>query len=143
MVCIDPATVGAWAERSRLSYTTYTDLAGQVEVGELLADEIARANVDLPEAIRVRRFVLLHKQLDPDDDEITRTRKVRRGVVLDRYADIVTALEHGADAVDVHTTVTYQDGSKAERAITLAVRRPIDIETRARRRRRPVWSGRT
>jgi long-chain acyl-CoA synthetase len=143
MVCIDPATVGAWADRTRLGYTTYTDLAGRAEVGGLLAEEIARANVDLPEAIRVRRFVLLHKQLDPDDDEITRTRKVRRGVVLDRYADIVTALDRGADAVDVHTTVTYQDGSKAERAITLAVRRPIDIEALARRRRRPVWSGRT
>jgi long-chain acyl-CoA synthetase len=143
MVCIDPATVGAWADRTRLGYTTYTDLAGREEVGELLAEEIARANADLPEAIRIRRFVLLHKQLDPDDDEITRTRKVRRSVVLDRYADIVTALDRGADAVEVHTTVTYQDGSKAERAITLAARRPIDIEALARRRRRPVWSGRT
>ncbi|HEX5542052.1 MAG TPA: AMP-binding protein [Micromonospora sp.] len=143
MICIDPAVVGAWAERARVSYTTYTDLAGKSEVAELVAEEIARANADLPEAIRVRRFVLLHKQLDPDDDEITRTRKVRRGVIADRYADIIAALESAAPHVDVHTTVTYQDGTRADRTITLAIRAPIAQDALARRRRRPVWSGRS
>ena len=143
IVCIDPAVVGAWSERARVSYTTYTDLAAKPEVAELIAEEVARANVDLPEAIRVRRFVLLHKQLDSDDDEITRTRKVRRSVIGTRYADIIAALNGGAAEVNVHTTVTYQDGTRADRTITLAIREPIAQEASARRRRRPVWSGRS
>jgi long-chain acyl-CoA synthetase len=142
IVCIDPAVVGAWAERARVGYTTYTDLAGKPEVAELLAEEIARANAALPEAIRVRRFALLHKQLDPDDDEITRTRKVRRNVIAQRYADIIAALTDGSSSLDVHTTVTYQDGTTAERTITLAIHEPIAQQELAGRRRRPVWSGR-
>jgi long-chain acyl-CoA synthetase len=142
IVCIDPRVVGAWAERARVGYTTYTDLAGKAEVADLLAEEVARANADLPEPIRVRRFVLLHKQLDPDDDEITRTRKVRRSVIGDRYAAIIAALDRGEAAVDVHTTVAYQDGTRAERTIVLAIREPVSQRALAQRRRRPVWSGR-
>ncbi|HEU5144474.1 MAG TPA: AMP-binding protein, partial [Dermatophilaceae bacterium] len=89
MITIDPQTTGAWAEHERLGYTTYTDLAGKAEVRDLVAEEVMRANEDLPESIRVNRFVLLHKQFDPDDDEITRTRKVRRNVIQDRYGDII------------------------------------------------------
>ncbi|GIJ64419.1 AMP-binding protein [Virgisporangium aurantiacum] len=142
ILCLDPATVGAWAERTRIGYTTYTDLAAQPPVADLLAAEIARANADLPASMRIRRFVLLHKQLDPDDDEITRTRKVRRNVIATRYADVIAALDGDEPAVDVHTTVAYQDGSAAERAITLTIHRPIDIEKLAGQPRRPVWSGR-
>jgi long-chain acyl-CoA synthetase len=142
IVCLDPATVGAWAERARIGYTTYTDLATQPAVADLLAAEIARANADLPAATRIRRFVLLHKQLDPDDDEITRTRKVRRNVIATRYAGIVAALDGDDRTVDVDTTVSYQDGTTAERAITLTIHRPIDIEKLAGQARRPVWSGR-
>ena len=80
------------------SYTTYTDLAGKAEVRDLISEEVHRANEDLPESIRVGRFLLLHKQFDPDDDEITRTRKVRRNVITERYADIISALESGAPA---------------------------------------------
>src|SRR5262249_28058916 len=139
IVCLDPATTGAWAEQSRVAYTTYTDLAAKPETGELIAEEIARANADLPEAIRVRRFVLLHKQLDPDDDEITRTRKVRRNVIAKRYADILEALARGDDAVSVRTTVRYQDGSVVERMLELPIRVPLAPEALAARRR-PVWS---
>jgi long-chain acyl-CoA synthetase len=142
IVCLDPATAGAWAEKNRLGYTTYTDLAGKPELGELIAEEIARANADLPEAVRVRRFVLLHKQLDPDDDEITRTRKVRRSVIAERYADIIAALERGDDAVTLRTTVRYQDGSQVERTLALPIRAPLAPEALAGRRRRPPWSGR-
>lgn len=142
MICIEAATVGAWAERRRLGYTTYTDLAGKPEVGALVAEEVARANTDLPEAIRVRRFVLLHKQLDPDDDEITRTRKVRRGVIAQRYGDVIAALDQDEPEVKIHATVRYQDGSRADRPITLAVHRSLDPDALAGRRRRPVWSGR-
>jgi long-chain acyl-CoA synthetase len=121
MLNIDPSTTGAWAEHERLNYTTYTDLAGKEEVRQLIAEEVVRANEDLPESVRVRRFVLLHKQLDPDDDEITRTRKVRRRVVNERYAGIIEALTLGHDTVTVKSTVTYQDGSKVTREVPLRI----------------------
>ena len=121
ILTIDPSTTGAWAEQNRIGYTTYTDLSGKAEVRELLAEEVARANEDLPESVRVRRFVLLHKQFDADDDEITRTRKVRRKVINERYGEIISALVEGADSATVETSVTYQDGSTTKRKMTLAV----------------------
>ena len=142
IITLDPLTTGSWAEHERLSYTTYTDLAGKSEVRDLISEEVHRANEDLPESIRVGRFLLLHKQFDPDDDEITRTRKVRRNVITERYADIISALESGAPGVDVSTTVTYQDGSTVQREIRLAI---VDMSTYhvpEGRKRRPVWSGR-
>ena len=142
MVVIDPATVGSWAENERLSYTTYTDLAGKDEVRELIAEEASRANEDLPEGIRVRRFVLLHKQLDPDDDEITRTRKVRRNVIAERYAEIISALARGDEAVEISSRVTYQDGSSVERVLHLDIFDLTTYTVPAGRGRRPVWSGR-
>ncbi len=142
MITIDPATVGSWAEHERLGYTTYTDLAGKPEVYDLLAEEITRANHDLPESIRVRRFVLLHKQLDPDDDEITRTRKVRRSVIADRYADIIAALREGKDDVTIRSRITYQDGSTVERQLVLTIFDLTSYEIPKGRGRRPVWSGR-
>ncbi|NYF99322.1 AMP-binding protein [Janibacter cremeus] len=142
MVIIDPATVGSWAENERLSYTTYTDLAGKPEVQELIAEEASRANEDLQEGIRVRRFVLLHKQLDPDDDEITRTRKVRRNVIADRYGDIIAALARADDRVDVRSRITYQDGSSTERVLELGIFDLTTYSVPEGRGRRPVWSGR-
>ena len=136
IVSIDPETVGTWAERNHLSYTTYTDLAQKPEVYDLVSDAVARANEDLPETVRVRRFVLLHKQLDADDEELTRTRKVRRGTINDRYAKIIGALyDDGSEAVTVTSVVTYQDGSQVEREITLRVA-TADGRAPARRRRR-------
>jgi long-chain acyl-CoA synthetase len=136
ILSIDPETVGTWAERNRLSYTTYTDLAQKPEVYDLVADAVARANADLPESVRIRRFVLLHKQLDADDEELTRTRKVRRGTINDRYADIIDALyDPDSEAVTVKSVVTYQDGSQAERQITLRIA-AVDGRPRARPRRR-------
>jgi long-chain acyl-CoA synthetase len=136
IVSIDPETVGTWAERNHLSYTTYTDLAQKAEVYDLVADAVARANEDLPETVRVRRFVVLHKQLDADDQELTRTRKVRRGTINERYADIIRALyDTDAGAVTVRSVVTYQDGSQAERELTLRVA-AADGRPPARPRRR-------
>ena len=98
----------------RLAYTTYTDLAQKQEVYDLIAEGIRRVNATLPLAARVERFVLLHKELDADDDEMTRTRKVRRTVIAERYADIIAALyDPSADTVFVDTTVQYQDGRRA------------------------------
>jgi long-chain acyl-CoA synthetase len=140
IITIDMATVGTWAERNHLTYTTYTDLAGKSEIYDLIGGEVARANQDLPEAIRVRRFLLLHKQFDPDDDEITRTRKVRRGVINERYAQIIAALERGDDEVTITSVVAYQDGSTAERELRLRIQRVADEPPEAGKRRRLDWS---
>ena len=140
ILTIDMATVGTWAERNHLTYTTYTDLAGKAEVYELVAGEVARANQDLPEAIRVRRFLLLHKQFDPDDDEITRTRKVRRGVINERYARIIEALARGDDHVTITSIVAYQDGSTAERKLDLRIQPVAAQPPEAGKRRRLDWS---
>jgi long-chain acyl-CoA synthetase len=121
MVCIDAENVGTWAERRRLGYTTYTDLARKREVYDLISQAVARANQDLPEGARVRRFVLLHKQLDADDEEMTRTRKVRRNVVVSRYGEIVEALYRDVDEVTIRSVVTYQDGTRVERPISLPI----------------------
>ena len=87
----------------------------------MIAEAVARANEDLPTATRIRRFVLLHKQLDADDEELTRTRKVRRGTINRRYGDVIEALFGDAAEVTVSSTVTYQDGSTAEREISLRI----------------------
>ncbi len=108
---IDPQTVGKWAEDRGLAYTTYMDLSGKPEVAELIKREVELVNADLPAGLRVRRFVLLFKLLDADDDELTRTGKVRRKFVAERYRDLVDALYGEATDVLVRTEFKYQDGS--------------------------------
>lgn len=121
IVAIDMETVGTWAERKKLNYTTYTDLAQKPEVYALVAEAVDRANEDLPDAMRVRRFVLLHKQLDADDEELTRTRKVRRGTISSRYGEIIGALYGEADSVTISSVVAYQDGTTTSREISLRI----------------------
>jgi long-chain acyl-CoA synthetase len=114
MLNIDMGNVGKWAETNGIPYTTYTELSQKPRVYDLIAQDVRRVNRDLPSVASVKRFVLLHKELDADDDEVTRTRKVRRGVVASRYADIIEALyDPGADRVRVDTEVQYQDGRRA------------------------------
>jgi long-chain acyl-CoA synthetase len=142
MLTIDMQTVGTWAEHQHIGYTTYTDLAQKPQIYELVAADVHRTNEDLPESIHVRRFLLLHKPLDPDDDEITRTRKVRRGVINERYAELIHALDEGCDRVTVHSTVTYQDGTSVERELPLAIHSMDGYAPDPDARRRPIWSGR-
>ena len=113
IVAIDFANAGKWAEKRQIPYTTFTDLAQKREVYALIREHVMRANADLPEPARIRRFLLLHKELDADDAELTRTRKVRRGFVADRYEDLISALYLGEAAVSVDTTIKYQDGRTA------------------------------
>jgi len=115
---IDLVSVGNWAERRGLAYTSYTDLAQKPEVYELIRQEVVRVNRSLleDEALRgaqIRRFLLLHKELDPDDQEITRTRKVRRGFIGQKYAPLIDALYGGGESVQVEAQVTYEDGRVA------------------------------
>ena len=113
MIAIDPATVGNWAERRGIAYTSYMDLSQKGEVRELIRAEIRRSNETLPEAIRIRRFLLLTKDLEADDAEVTRTRKVRRGYVADKYAAVIDALYGGAAEAELSTSITYEDGRQA------------------------------
>jgi long-chain acyl-CoA synthetase len=113
MIAIDPGTVGNWAERRGIPYTSYTDLSQKPEVRELIRDEIRRGNETLPEGTRIRRFLLLTKDLEADDAEITRTRKVRRRYVADKYATVIDALYGGAAEAELATSITYEDGRQA------------------------------
>ena len=113
MLNIDMENVGKWAENNQIAYTTYTDLSQKPEVYELIRQHVETANADLPDAARIRRFLLLHKELDADDAELTRTRKVRRSFVTERYDEIINALYSPNDHLDVETTITYQDGRTA------------------------------
>jgi long-chain acyl-CoA synthetase len=122
MVCIDYPNVGKWAESRRISYTTYTDLAGKPEVHELLAKEVNKVNVTLPEATRIRRIVLLYKELDADDDELTRTRKVRRAFVEERYEHVIEGMYAGATSIPIDAIIKYQDGKTSRIRTTLAIR---------------------
>jgi long-chain acyl-CoA synthetase len=121
IVAIDAATVGNWAERRNLAYTSFQDLCARAEVRELVRDEIAKCNAGLKAAIRIQRFLVLNKEFDADDDEITRTRKIRRSFVGEKYAAIVDAFYSGAGEVDVSAQITYEDGRKAVLRSTIAI----------------------
>ncbi len=113
IVAIDYENAGKWAERRQIAYTTFTDLSQKPELYSLVTDQVAHVNDTLPEAARIRRFLLLHKQLDADDAELTRTRKVRRRFIAERYADLIEALYGEKDRLTVETEITYQDGRTA------------------------------
>ncbi|MGZ8446921.1 MAG: AMP-binding protein [Candidatus Deferrimicrobiaceae bacterium] len=122
MICIDYPNVGKWAESRRISYTTYTDLAGKGEVLELTAKEVDKVNATLPETTRIRRFLLLYKELDADDDELTRTRKVRRAFVGERYRHVIEGMYTGAASIPIDAVIKYQDGKTSQIRTTLAIR---------------------
>ena len=96
-----------------MAYTTYTDLSQKPQVYELIAREVERVNGDLEDAMRIKRYLLLHKELDADDEEVTRTRKVRRGFVAKKYENIIEALFTDTAEVPVTSVITYQDGRQA------------------------------
>jgi long-chain acyl-CoA synthetase len=113
MIAIDMATVGNWAERRGLPYTSFADLSQKAEVRELIREEIRKCNETLPDATQVRRFLLLTKDLDADDAEMTRTRKVRRRYVAEKYAGVIEAFYRGDASIELTTSVTYEDGRTA------------------------------
>jgi long-chain acyl-CoA synthetase len=113
MIAIDMNTVGTWAERRSVPYTSYMDLSQKPEVRGLIRDEIEKINETLPDASKVRRFLLLTKDLDADDAEITRTRKVRRRYVAEKYANVIEAFYSGGTEVELTSSITYEDGRTA------------------------------
>jgi long-chain acyl-CoA synthetase len=123
--------VGKWAEKNRLSYTTYTDLSAKPQVYDLLQGEVDEVNQTLPAAARIKKFVLLYKELDADDEELTRTRKVRRAFVENRYSEVIAALYGDRPQVAIDTTIRFQDGKTARIKTILQVRKlESDVQTR-------------
>ena len=122
IVCMRYSMVARWAENRGLAFTTYTNLSARDEVYDLLQGEVEKVNASLPAAQRIRRFLLLYKELDPDDGELTRTRKVRRGVIDERYRTLIDALYSDRDRVVVETEVTFEDGRTGKIRAELAIR---------------------
>jgi long-chain acyl-CoA synthetase len=122
IINIDFAMVGKWAERSRLPYTTFVDLSQKKEVADLVRKDLLRVNSYLPESARVSRFVLLHKEFDPDEAELTRTRKLRRDFMQQRYKELIQAMYKEGEEVKVEAPVTYRDGRKGVVTTSIKVR---------------------
>jgi long-chain acyl-CoA synthetase len=111
MICIRFSIVSKWAEKNRIAFTTYSDLSSRPEVYDLLRKEVETVNAALPPGQKIAKFILLYKELDADDGELTRTRKVRRGVIAEKYAAIIDAIYAGREAIDIDTVIHFQDGT--------------------------------
>jgi long-chain acyl-CoA synthetase len=121
IINMDFSMVGKWAERNHLPYTTFVDLSQKKEVAELMRKDLIRVNSYLPEAARVRRFVMLHKEFDADEAELTRTRKIRREFMEERYNNLIKCIYGEERDVKVEAAVTYRDGRKGVVATIIKV----------------------
>ena len=124
---IDLNAVGNWAERNNIGYSSYQELAGHPKVLAQIQSHVEEVNRSVAEdpilsGCQIHRFLVLHKELDADDGEMTRTRKVRRRIVEDKYNDLITALYDGSDRISTRTEVTYEDGRKGYISATLEIR---------------------
>ena len=130
-VNIDLEAVGNWAERRGIAYSGYTDLAGQADVYALIQECVEKVNADLAKdphlaGSQIHRFLILHKELDADDGELTRTRKVRRGTVAEKYGTLIAALYSDRDRCEIQAEVTFEDGRKGSIRAEIAIR---DVKT--------------
>jgi long-chain acyl-CoA synthetase len=128
---IDMGAVGNWAERRNIAYSGYTDLAQKAEVYDLIRDCVEKANAELTHDTmladsQVHRFLILHKELDPDDDELTRTRKVRRGFIAEKYGVLIAALYSGKTSQFIETEVKFEDGRKGKVSADLRI---LEVKT--------------
>ncbi|HAS6491789.1 TPA: AMP-binding protein [Vibrio parahaemolyticus] len=128
IICIRYAIVAKWAEQKGIAFTNYTNLSAQPEVYQAIREEVLKVNESLPEAQKISKFILLYKELDADDGELTRTRKVRRGVVAEKYGDIIETIYSDSPKVDVDTVITYQDGTKTRIQTSLVIETLIQHE---------------
>jgi long-chain acyl-CoA synthetase len=127
MLNIDLAAVGDWAERNNIVYASYQELAGHPLVYDMLERHVVEVNRSLAgnetmAGAQIKRFLILHKELDPDDGELTRTQKVRRSLIAERYAPLVEALYEGAHEADIATEVTFEDGRRGTIAARVTIR---------------------
>ncbi len=123
MICIDYKHTGKWAEEHQIGYTTYTDLASKPEVYDLIEKEVWRVNKTLPEQVRIKKFTLLYKELDADDEELTRTKKIRRGFIAKKYREVIDALYSDKDELPIKAEIRYQDGRIVPIETTLHIRK--------------------
>ena len=126
LINIDLSAVGNWAERNNIAYASYQELAGHPQVYATIREHVEAVNKSVAEdpmlsGCQIHRFLVLHKELDPDDGEMTRTRKVRRAVISEKFADLVAALYDGSDSIYTETEVTYEDGRKGKIKATLRI----------------------
>ncbi|HHY0509055.1 TPA: long-chain fatty acid--CoA ligase [Vibrio parahaemolyticus] len=128
IICIRYAIVAKWAEQKGIAFTNYTNLSAQPEVYQAIREEVLKVNESLPDAQKISKFILLYKELDADDGELTRTRKVRRGVVAEKYGDIIETIYSDSPKVDVDTVITYQDGTKTRIQTSLVIETLIQHE---------------
>lgn len=129
VVCIDGGVVGKWAEGHHIAYTSYSELSQKAEVRGLVAEAVQHVNRGLPAMAQVKRFVNLHKEFDADDEELTRTRKLRRAFLEERYRQIVGALYSTAGTVHIDTTITYEDGRVSHSVTDLQI---VELPAEAR-----------
>ena len=121
LINMDFENVGRWAEKRGVPYTTFVDLSQKPEVYDLIRRDVERVNRALPPAARIRKFVLLHKEFDADEGELTRTRKLRRNLLLERYQDMISAMYGDGDSVNVRAAVKYRDGREGVVETTVRV----------------------
>lgn len=121
MICIRFSILSKWAEARKIAFNGYSDLSTRAEVRELIREEIEKINGTLPDHQKIRRFLLLYKELDADDGELTRTRKIRRGIIAERYGDLIDALYSDRDEVSVDTTINLQDGKTQRIKATIRI----------------------
>jgi len=126
LVQIDFGSVGQWAERNHIPYTTFADLSQKPQVQDLIENEIKALNTYLREATRIRKFACLPKELDPDEEELTRTRKLRREFIEKKYRELIDAIAEDKDSFLVKSEIKYRDGSKGETATLVNIKNLFD-----------------
>ncbi len=134
---IDLQAVGNWAERNNIAYASYQELAGHPKVYEMIKDHVEEVNRSVAQdpmlsGCQIHRFLILHKELDADDGEMTRTRKVRRNIIAEKFADLIEALYDGRDSIYTETEVTYEDGRKGKIKATLRLEDAAVVPVKAR-----------
>jgi long-chain acyl-CoA synthetase len=122
IINVDFAVLAKWAEHHGVTYTTFADLSQKAAVADLVREDLLRVNSYLTEPARVRKFVLLHKEFDPDEAELTRTRKLRRAFIEERYRDLISTIYRGGEEMQVKVPVTYRDGRKGVLGMAIKVR---------------------
>jgi long-chain acyl-CoA synthetase len=123
VIVINYDNVGKWADRSKITYTTFADLSQKPEIYQLIKQEIVNINETLPEGVRIKKFINLNREFDPDENEITRNRKLKRPFLQNNYGDLVSAMDRGDAQVKIGSGEQVRDGSAG------AARTALDIET--------------
>jgi len=122
IIVIDFENVGNWAEKEHISYTSLADLSQKPQVSDLILDVVKELNETLPDWARIRKFLILHKEFDPDEGELTRTRKIKRTLMKEKYKDLIDSLYTDAREVIAEIPILYRDGRTGVSKMTLKIR---------------------